>query len=195
MSVNDLLDRIAPIFQTEKAIREKENHGFNLHQAEEFAVCDRKNAKPKHRAGDWVCVLCNNHNYSFREVCNRCKQQTKQANIMQSLAAYHPPQASTSSLYQPVAAYPQSQTHTSSFFASSFPLFLEGKQPFNCTATLLKQKDASQPDDDTDSIFGFSWLNTTAEEPANDGDTLYVEESIDEINRNRKILKLFSADN
>lgn len=28
----------------------------------------------KHRAGDWVCTLCNNHNYAFRNVCNRCNQ-------------------------------------------------------------------------------------------------------------------------
>ena len=41
--------------------------------------------QPKHRAGDWVCLLCTNHNYSFREVCNRCKIQTKEQNILQSL--------------------------------------------------------------------------------------------------------------
>ena len=40
----------------------------------------------KHRAGDWVCLLCNNHNYSFRKTCNRCKGQTKEQNILQSLS-------------------------------------------------------------------------------------------------------------
>lgn len=25
------------------------------------------------RAGDWVCIACNNLNFSFRKVCNRCK--------------------------------------------------------------------------------------------------------------------------
>lgn len=39
-----------------------------------------------HRAGDWVCLVCNNHNYSFREVCNRCGVQTKKQNLIQSLA-------------------------------------------------------------------------------------------------------------
>jgi len=41
-----------------------------------------------HRAGDWVCLFCNNHNYSFREICNRCNVQTKVENLRQSLAFY-----------------------------------------------------------------------------------------------------------
>ena len=32
------------------------------------------------RAGDWVCQICGNLNYSFRNVCNRCKLQTKESN-------------------------------------------------------------------------------------------------------------------
>lgn len=32
----------------------------------------------KHRAGDWVCTICNNHNYAFRKVCNRCNKQSKE---------------------------------------------------------------------------------------------------------------------
>lgn len=51
-------------------------------------------AKPKgktpatetHRAGDWVCILCHNLNYSFRKVCNRCQVQTKRENLLQSLS-------------------------------------------------------------------------------------------------------------
>ena len=39
-----------------------------------------------HRAGDWICNLCNNHNYSFREICNSCKTQTKIENLRQSLS-------------------------------------------------------------------------------------------------------------
>ena len=39
-----------------------------------------------YRAGDWICNLCGNHNYSFREVCNRCKEQTKLTNINESMA-------------------------------------------------------------------------------------------------------------
>lgn len=27
----------------------------------------------KERAGDWVCFKCNNLNFSFRVICNRCK--------------------------------------------------------------------------------------------------------------------------
>ncbi len=56
------------------------------------------NSKPKsgnfkspvsvHRARDWVCLFCNNHNYSFREICNRCNVQTKGENLRQSLDLY-----------------------------------------------------------------------------------------------------------
>ena len=29
---------------------------------------------------DWVCVMCNNLNFSFRKKCNRCKTQTRTQN-------------------------------------------------------------------------------------------------------------------
>lgn len=29
------------------------------------------------REGDWVCLNCNNLNFSFRKKCNRCKTQTR----------------------------------------------------------------------------------------------------------------------
>lgn len=45
----------------------------------------KKNKTYSHRAGDWVCILCNNHNYSFRDICNRCKKQTKSENLQQQL--------------------------------------------------------------------------------------------------------------
>ena len=32
------------------------------------------------REGDWICLNCNNLNFSFRKKCNRCKVQTKQKN-------------------------------------------------------------------------------------------------------------------
>jgi len=37
------------------------------------------------RAGDWVCLVCNNLNFSFRNECNRCQVQTKKQNYIQSL--------------------------------------------------------------------------------------------------------------
>eukprot|EP01017_Pseudomicrothorax_dubius_P026299 TRINITY_DN291_c0_g1_i3.p1 TRINITY_DN291_c0_g1~~TRINITY_DN291_c0_g1_i3.p1 ORF type:complete len:322 (+),score=66.85 TRINITY_DN291_c0_g1_i3:148-1113(+) len=37
------------------------------------------------RAGDWVCILCNNLNFSFRNECNRCQMQTKKQNHLQNL--------------------------------------------------------------------------------------------------------------
>ena len=36
--------------------------------------------RPNKRQGDWVCVLCNNLNYSFRDTCNRCKNMTREEN-------------------------------------------------------------------------------------------------------------------
>ena len=48
----------------------------------------KKNKTYSHRAGDWVCILCNNHNYSFRDICNRCKKQTKTENLQQQLYLY-----------------------------------------------------------------------------------------------------------
>lgn len=32
------------------------------------------------REGDWVCLVCNNLNFSFRKRCNRCKTQTRTQN-------------------------------------------------------------------------------------------------------------------
>lgn len=37
------------------------------------------------RAGDWVCLVCNNLNFSFRNECNRCQLQTKEQNQIQRL--------------------------------------------------------------------------------------------------------------
>ena len=36
------------------------------------------------RAGDWICLLCNNLNFSFRAECNRCGLQTKKQNHLQN---------------------------------------------------------------------------------------------------------------
>lgn len=46
----------------------------------------------KPRNGDWVCLICGNHNYSFRETCNRCQKQTKAQNFEQTLQIYNNPQ-------------------------------------------------------------------------------------------------------
>ncbi|KAL4470133.1 hypothetical protein ABPG72_016670 [Tetrahymena utriculariae] len=37
------------------------------------------------RAGDWICLICNNLNFSFRNECNRCRMQTKQQNYIQNM--------------------------------------------------------------------------------------------------------------
>ena len=44
-----------------------------------------KNTAHSIRAGDWICLLCNNLNFSFRNECNRCQKQTKKQNYIQNL--------------------------------------------------------------------------------------------------------------
>ena len=46
-----------------------------------------KAAQASHRAGDWVCIQCDNLNYGFRTTCNRCKIQTYERNLQQGLEA------------------------------------------------------------------------------------------------------------
>ena len=50
----------------------KENGDSDFFKAEPRQSCSR--------SGDWICTLCNNFNYSFRSVCNRCSIQSKQQN-------------------------------------------------------------------------------------------------------------------
>ena len=37
---------------------------------------------------DWICMVCNNLNFSFRKKCNRCKMQTRIQNENQLATAY-----------------------------------------------------------------------------------------------------------
>ena len=49
---------------------------YNIQSPEEnFNKYDLKNKHKsiKERKGDWICILCNNLNFSFRTKCNRCK--------------------------------------------------------------------------------------------------------------------------
>jgi hypothetical protein len=41
------------------------------------------------REGDWVCLNCNNLNFSFRKKCNRCKTQTREQNEATSAYSYY----------------------------------------------------------------------------------------------------------
>lgn len=41
------------------------------------------------REGDWVCLNCNNLNFSFRKKCNRCKTQTREQNEVSSAFSYY----------------------------------------------------------------------------------------------------------
>lgn len=74
----------------QEGVTANENMNMNIgkHQngSKRTNECNQKRGKEStHRAGDWICNLCNNHNYSFREVCNSCKVQTKISNLKESL--------------------------------------------------------------------------------------------------------------
>ena len=56
----------------------------NDHKQQNQANNQKQNAQG-HRAGDWICVKCNNLNYSFRNRCNRCQIQTKKQNLLDNL--------------------------------------------------------------------------------------------------------------
>lgn len=43
------------------------------------------------REGDWVCLNCNNLNFSFRKKCNRCKMQTREQNDNSAYSYYYYP--------------------------------------------------------------------------------------------------------
>ena len=43
-------------------------------QHQQFSVQDSVRPGDCFRLGDWICNSCNNHNYSSRMACNRCKQ-------------------------------------------------------------------------------------------------------------------------
>jgi len=47
----------------------------------EFTSCPKATkTTTQTREGDWICLNCNNLNFSFRKKCNRCKIQTRQQN-------------------------------------------------------------------------------------------------------------------
>ena len=57
----------------------------NIQKKLKLKVKPQKGFSSNLRAGDWVCLVCNNLNFSFRNECNRCQIQTKEQNKMQSL--------------------------------------------------------------------------------------------------------------
>jgi hypothetical protein len=50
---------------------------------------------------DWICIKCNNLNFSFRKKCNRCKVQSREDNQQLLYADYY--------YYNHYYAYPGSQ--------------------------------------------------------------------------------------
>jgi hypothetical protein len=56
---------------------------YNNLDKKEYIKDKNKNENKKknfeERKGDWLCIFCNNLNFSFRTKCNRCKMAKKQA--------------------------------------------------------------------------------------------------------------------
>jgi|JI6StandDraft_1071083.scaffolds.fasta_scaffold28765_1 hypothetical protein len=52
---------------------------------------NRAYEKDEIRRGDWICLVCHNHNFSFRKFCNscayvgnRCENQSRRDNELQT---------------------------------------------------------------------------------------------------------------
>lgn len=67
-------------------------------------VREKPPAHSKPRPGDWVCLVCGNHNYSFRESCNRCQKQTRACNLQQSLRILDNPALKSDLMQDPTMA-------------------------------------------------------------------------------------------
>ena len=81
----------APTCST-KSSESPENNFLTIMQKEsERQAKEKASSHSKPRNGDWICLICGNHNYSFRESCNRCQKQTKACNLQQSLQIYDNP--------------------------------------------------------------------------------------------------------
>lgn len=64
---------------------ETDSKGQNLQSPLQAGKAAKGQAAQTHRAGDWVCIKCNNLNYSFRNKCNRCQVQSKKQNLLDNL--------------------------------------------------------------------------------------------------------------
>lgn len=78
----------APTCST-KSSGSPENQFLSVPAKDARGAKEKPSSKP--RSGDWVCLICGNHNYSFRESCNRCQKQTKACNLQQSLQIFENP--------------------------------------------------------------------------------------------------------
>lgn len=83
---------------------------------------------------DWVCVKCNNLNFSFRKKCNRCKVQSREDNQQALYLDYY--YYNHYYNYQPAYA-PKSDTH-SAIIPPTTP-----KKSFSSQSDIVKEKENS----------------------------------------------------
>jgi hypothetical protein len=71
---------------TGKMKKQKKTGSTSEAEAYEYGLDNRVNkfrgSQTRERAGDWTCQRCNNHNFSFREVCNMCDLNLTESNKM-----------------------------------------------------------------------------------------------------------------
>ena len=73
------------------------------------------------REGDWICLNCNNLNFSFRKKCNRCKTQTREQNdITETYDYYYYP--AKNYLYVPNSNTLKNSHHTATSDSKDLPL-------------------------------------------------------------------------
>ena len=74
------LDLIRKINETSPTCERNNEDTDNMNEIIENFIshsCNKKhnNKLVKERRGDWVCLVCNNLNFSFRTICNRCHRK------------------------------------------------------------------------------------------------------------------------
>ncbi len=114
------------------------------------------NSDSIHRQGDWVCVNCQNLNYSFRKKCNRCKTQSRADNEAHSVYSYYYyPKANEPINFSQTDHIPTERYHCRSF-GEDCGSFSEGSQHCENFAT---------PQDNKQNIEKHEWPVTALETP------------------------------
>lgn len=62
---------------------------MNQNQQRQSSDQKEMSNKSAEESQDWVCLKCNNLNYSFRTKCNRCKVQSREDNQQELYADYY----------------------------------------------------------------------------------------------------------
>ena len=59
-------------YKSEKIKKEQENNSRNANYINNNKFSKNKFNKRRENKNDWICPFCNNLNFSFRKICNKC---------------------------------------------------------------------------------------------------------------------------